>query len=617
MKSAPEPDFLALCPSCKHEQPSSNFRIFRETLPVRFFDYCNACAKSKGYAALYQRNDPGIEPDIQKYVSAGGAEKVEKIDAQARKRKFDIERELAERELAQRHLIPFVKRFMPRYLVGWVHHDICRRLEKFVAAVERGESPRLILAMPPRAGKSLLASDMFPSWVFGKHPDWEIIMTSYAVSLPIEFSRNIRDRVQDPSYTQVFPSTLLREDTTGVEKWRLTLGGGLRAAGVGGGITGMGANILIVDDPFADDEEAQSDNNRAKVKAWFSSTAMTRLAPNNGVLIIATRWHDDDLSGHCLATMKELLEQDVPEEEIDMWELVSYPALAESDEYLFPDGTIQRDVPDVPVGARLLREKGEALHAARYNEAALRRKRNTMPPRQWNAMYQQNPVPDDGEFFSRDMFRFESALSGTKEEYVFITAWDVAIGEKRRNDWTVGCVIAIDSRNMMHVVDLVRGRFSTMEIVNGVCDLIEKWDCIRYGMEHGQISMTLAPLILEEMRRRRIACSIDENLKPIQDKETRATPLRGLMQTGRVTFPPPSSAPWVERAMGEMLRFPSGTHDDIVDSLAWGARMFRTAPRPIIEEFVNKNVERSFRERLDEFGVQIQGHSTETSFMSS
>lgn len=606
-------ELAAYCASCGDTKPLEDYRKFREAAPVRFFDFCIACVDKYGLEPLYEKFPRDVTPEVRDFVLKGGAQKIAEADKQAAKQSELARRDIAQRELARRHMIPFVRRFMPSYKIGWVHHDLCRRLERFVEQIEQGLSPRLIIAMPPRAGKSLLASDYFPSWALGKHPEWEVISTSYAVSLPTNFSRNIRDRLRDPVYTAVFPGTQLREDSQGVEQWRLTAGGGLRAAGVGGGITGMGANILIIDDPFADDEEAQSENNRQKVKDWFTSTAMTRLAPENGVLIIATRWHDDDLSGHCLTLREELLEQGVPTEEIDDWELISYPALAEADEYLFADGSIQRGPAYVPEDARLLRREGEALHPERYSASALRRKKNTMPPRQWNAMYQQNPVPDDGEFFSKDMFRFESFLPGTRDEYTFISSWDVAIGEKRRNDWTVGSVLALDMDNCIHVVDMVRGRLGTMELVNAVCDMIEKWGVSIFGMEHGQIKMTLWPLILEEMRRRKIACVIDDELKPITDKEVRAQPLRGLMQTGRVIFPSPSTAPWVERAIGEMLRFPAGQNDDIVDSLAWGAHMFKRAPRPRNVQVEKKLSEESWKERLHEFGV----NSATASFMSN
>lgn len=603
----------AYCPSCGETMPIESFRKFREVPPVRFFDFCMACVDKYGLEPLYEKLPRDTTPEVAQFVLKGGAQKIQEIDKKAEKTSEIARRDLASRELARRHMLPFVKRFMPSYKAGWVHHDICRRLEKFVEQIEAGMYPRLILAMPPRAGKSLLASDFFPSWALGKHPEWEVISTSYAVTLPEEFSRNIRDRIRDPSYHAVFPDSILRVDSQSIGQWRLTAGGGYRAAGVGTGITGMGANILIVDDPFKDDEEAQSETIREKVKAWFTSTAMTRLAPDNGVLIIATRWHDDDLSGHCLSTRQELMDAGVPEHEVDNWELISYPAMAESDEYLFPDGTIQRGPAHIPMGARLLRREGDALHPDRYTSAALRRIKNTTPPRQWNAMYQQNPVPDDGEFFSKDMFRFESYLAGTREEYTFISAWDVAIGEKRRNDWTVGSVLAIDRDNNVHVVDMIRGRLGTMELVNAVCDQIEKWGVTMFGMEHGQIKMTLWPLIVEEMRKRKITCSIDDELKPVTDKEVRAQPLRGLMQTGRVFFPTPSSAPWVERAIGEMLRFPAGQNDDIVDSLAWAAHMFKRAPRPRNFEVERKMTEESWKDRLHEFGV----NSATASFMSN
>ena len=310
-----------------------------------------------------------------------------------------------------------------------------------------------------------------------------------------------------------------------------------------------------------------------------------------------------------LTLRKALLEEGADPSEIDDWEIVNYPAIAEGDEFLMPTGEIAVD-PLLTEGARLLRRKGEALHPARYDLPRLNRIKSRMPPAQWNALYQQNPVPDDGDFFSKDMFRFESVLEGTRDEYVFLTAWDVAIGEKRRNDWSVGVVVAADARNNMHVVDMVRGRFGTMELVNNACDLIQKWDCQQFGMEHGQIKMTLWPLILEEMRRRKIACAINDDLKPVTDKEARATPLRGLMQTGRVIFPTRSTAPWVETMEAEMLRFPLGAHDDIVDALAWATRLFLRAPRPTSFYIEKGPRERPWRERLDEFGVGISGGRT-------
>lgn len=590
---------------CLHcgPKPLAMFRVFSEAPPVRFYDFCRECEQTIGFPKLYDQHRVGITPEVAKAVLHDDGETLKKQDATTERQREIIRRDLADRELSRRHLIPFVRRFMPNYHADWVHHDIASRLERFVAQIEAGQSPRLILAIPPRHGKSILGSDYLPSWVLGKHPEWEVIAASHSVDLSLKFSRNIRDRLKDPQYAAVFPNTVIRGDNAGAGEWRTTESGGYRAAGVGSGILGMGAHVLIVDDPFPDAEAAYSENNREKVMDWFNTTAMTRLAPGGGALIIAQRWHDLDLTGQVVALRKALIEEGADPEEIDDWEVVNYPAIAEGDEYLMPDGSISVD-PLVTEGARLLRKKGDPLHEQRYNLPRLNRIKSRMPPAQWNALFQQNPVPDDGDFFSKDMFRYEGMLDGTRDEYVFVTAWDVAIGEKRRNDWSVGVVVAADRHNNMHVVDMVRGRFGTHELVNAACDLIQKWDCLQFGMEHGQIKMTLWPLILEEMRRRKIMCSINDDLKPINDKETRATPLRGMMQTGRVFFPLRANAPWVETAVAEMLRFPLGAHDDIVDALAWATRLFQRAPRPYIAARDQLRGERPWRERLEEFGVR-------------
>lgn len=589
-------------------KPLGEFRAFTDTPPIKFFDFCRTCEKSVGFEALY-RQYKTADKEVAAFVLKKGGEDFRRVERTTHREREAVQRDLAERELAQRHIIPFVKRFMPHYHTGWVHHDIASRLERFVRQIENGESPRLILALPPRAGKSILGSDYLPSWVLGKHPEWEVIAASHSVDLSLKFSRNIRDRVQDPKFHAVFPDCVIRGDNAGAGEWRTTQAGGYRAAGVGTGILGMGAHVLIIDDPFPDAEAAYSENNRVKVIDWFNTTAMTRLSPGGGALIIAQRWHDNDLTGHVLLQKKELLDDGVPVEEIDDWKIVNYPAIAEGDEYLMPDGEIMID-PMITEGARLLRRKGEALHPERYNLNRLLRIKHRMPPSQWNALFQQNPVPDDGDFFSKDMFRFSERLEGMRSDYVFLTAWDVAIGEKRRNDYSVGVVVAADARNNMHVVDMVRGRFGTYELVTAACDLIEKWDCIQFGMEHGQIKMTLWPLILEEMRRRKIMCSINDDLKPMTDKEVRANPLRALMQTGRVTFPLSSRAPWVETAMHEMLRFPTGVHDDIVDALAWAARLFQKAPRPSLPSTEIRRLEKPWRETLDEFGVSYGSTGT-------
>lgn len=178
-------------------------------------------------------------------------------------------REMAARTLARRRLLPFIKRFRPKYDAGWVHEDICRRLERFVEQVELGQSPRLLLMMPVRTGKSEIASRHFAPWVLGKHPDWEIIAASGAQSLAMSFSRYIRDLVRDPSYQAVFSGMRLDPSSQSVENWNTTSGGGYLAAGTGSMITGRGAHCLIIDDPVKDAEAADSQVIRDATWEWY------------------------------------------------------------------------------------------------------------------------------------------------------------------------------------------------------------------------------------------------------------------------------------------------------------------------------------------------------------
>lgn len=196
----------------------------------------------------------------------------------------DVNREIAARTLARRRLLPFIKRFRPKYDAGWVHEDICRRLERFVEQVEQGLEPRLLLMMPVRSGKSEIASRHFAPWVLGRHPDWEIIAASGAQSLAMSFSRYIRDLVRDPAYQTVFDHMRLDPSSQSVENWNTTYGGGYLAAGIGTMITGRGAHILVIDDPVKDAEASDSQVIRDAVWEWYMSTAVTRLAPGGGVL---------------------------------------------------------------------------------------------------------------------------------------------------------------------------------------------------------------------------------------------------------------------------------------------------------------------------------------------
>lgn len=594
MSTLPEDLPIVACVSCNALYPITEFRVLSAPgkQPVQFMDFCPACEATHGLPALVRDYAHAISREMEALYKR--VLKTDEIVAVEQDRSQLVQRELARRELCRRHLIYYITQFYPNYVADWVHQDVCRRLERFVQQVERGESPRLILNLPPRHGKSLIASDHFVSWAMGKHPEWEFISTSYAVNLPIGFSRKIRDRIRSPEHQAVFPDAKLRSDATGVEEWMTTCGGRYRAAGVGGGITGTGANILLVDDPYADDEAAQSETQRAKVIDWFNTTAYSRLAPGGGVLIIHTRWHDADLTGALLLDKKEQLEEGASVEEIDDWELVTYPAIAEEDEYLMPDGTIQRGATDEP--GRLLRQKGEAL-TSRYDLNKLNRIRNRLTKSQWNALYQQNPVPDDGDYFTKDDFQFYHTLPGTRDEYTFFSAWDFAIELKKRNDWTVGITGAMNSDGDIYIVDMFRARVGTHGIVEAIADTVQRWDITVLGMEDGQIKKTLQPLVEDELKRRKLYPSFDDELRPLTDKLVRARPLQGMMQRRRIFFPLISMKPWVEKLYNEFLRFPFGVHDDCVDAGAWLARMSARIAPPVFKRRKSKQ-QRSWKQDL-------------------
>ena len=501
--------------------------------------------------------------------------------------------EMAQRVLSRRRLMPFIQRFNPKYQAGWVHNDITRRLERFSREVAEGKSPRLMLLMPPRHGKSEIASRNFPAWHMGQYPDHEFIACSYNVSLAMDFSRKVKQIISDPLYKTVFETTL-DPNNQSTETWGLAGSrGGYVAAGIGGAITGKGAHILLIDDPVKNAEEADSPDTRAKIWEWYLSTAYSRLAPGGGVLIIQTWWHDDDLAGKLQTMMREGHD----DEHVDQFEVIKYPAIAEADEWLdtttdqivrleHSDGPGKDEAPHSRLRAyaradkagwdldtmTFLRAKGEPLHSDRYDlNKLLRIKAQNKGGRWWSALYQQNPVPDDGAYFLKEQFRRAPIPHVTKAN-VYI-AFDFAISEKKQNDYTVGTVGLQDENDTLHVAEILRYKSGdSLFIVESILNLCTRWYSpnLLLGFEDGQIWRAIEALLKKRMRERRIYPSIVV-LRPITDKMARARPLQGRMQQGMISFN--SEGEWFEAARTEMLRFPAGAHDDQVDSIAWMTQM--------------------------------------------
>jgi predicted phage terminase large subunit-like protein len=479
--------------------------------------------------------------------------------------------ELARRVLLRRRLLPFVQHYMPGYQAGWVHDLTCYHLERFSDAVANGESPRLMLLMPPRHGKSKLASEYFPAWHLGRHPVHELISASYNISLPTGFSRRIRTLMRESSYQKIFDETRLDPESQAVEAWSTTLGGGYIAAGVGGGITGKGAHLLLIDDPIKNAEEADSQTTCEGLWDWYGSTAYTRLAPGGGVLIIQTWWSDNDLAGRVQQEMAE-------DPEFDQFQIIKFPAIAEEEEWLTPDKLIWRPSHGVhrPEDSVLLRQAGDALHPERYTAEMLARIKKTLMPRHWSALYQQNPVPDDGLYFTKEMFRsLDKPLPG--DRYIY-QAWDFAITEKQAADFVVGATGALDYEDNIEALNTIRMKGDSFAIVEAMINEYDRFRPLRVGVEDGQIWRAIRPVFEKRCLERRLYPSITE-LKPITDKAARARPLQGRMAMRKVLWP--LDAPWFPTLHREFLRFQAGgTHDDQVDAWAWLAHLILSEAPP-------------------------------------
>lgn len=281
-------------------------------------------------------------------------------------------------------LLPFVTVTHPGCLVGEFHRRLCAALVRFSEAVARGESPRLIIVAPPRHGKTEIVSRRFPVAHMARNPGHSVICMSYAAELAAANSRAARAIARSREASEIWPGLKVGEqvgpDTPDtLDHWGITGGGVYHAAGIGGSMTGFGAHVLVIDDPFKNAQEAGSPARRELVWSEYLSTAQTRLAPGGGIIVMATRWHDDDLTGRLLAAMER--------GEGDRFEVLHFEALS--------TGQIEGD----------WRKPGEALHPERYDAAGLEKRRQVMGASRFEALYQGRPVADGGGAFRASLWR--------------------------------------------------------------------------------------------------------------------------------------------------------------------------------------------------------------------
>ena len=398
-----------------------------------------------------------------------------------------------------------------------------RVLADKLMAVKDGKIKRLMVFMPPRHGKSNLASELFPAWYLGHKPNHQVLFTTYGQDLADGFGRKVRNAVADPKHVRSFPGSVLAEDSQSAKRFNTEAGGVYYAVGAGGAVTGRGADLLLIDDPLKNREEADSRLIRDKLWDWFASTAFTRLMPGGAVVLIQTRWHEDDLAGRLLRGHEG-------------WDVINLPAIAEEND-------------------ALNRPLGTALWPDQYSVDALLNIKQTIGEREFAALYQQRPAPLEGALFRRDWIKHgNSPRSGTR----IAMGVDLAISTRDTADYTAIVVMARDEFGKLYVLDAVRERVDFPNALRLIRNMADKWSPRAILIEQ----VAFQAVVVQELLRQTTLPI--KGVVPDKDKITRAQPLALRYEQGLVWHEMLPS--WFE---DELLAFPNAQHDDSVDALVY------------------------------------------------
>lgn len=450
-----------------------------------------------------------------------------------------LEAEIQRRLKAQTSLAAFIDYRQAGYRPAAHHRFLIEKLE----AVERGEIQRLMVCMPPGSAKSTYSSVEFPAWFLGRNPKLSVIAASHTQELAERFGRRVRNIVASEECSRVF-GVGVADDSSSAGRWDTDKGGEYFAAGVGGSITGRRADLAVIDDPVKSREDADSERSREKAWDWYTNDLLTRLKPGARQIVVMTRWHEDDLGGRIL------------ERERDRWELIELPMEA---------------MPGDPLG----RKPGERLWAEWFTDDMLAVAK--MDTRAWNALYQQQPASDDGDYFRREWLADYEAVPPLLHVY---GASDYAVTDGG-GDYTEHGVFGLDPMGNVYVLDWWRGQTASDVWIEKLCDLIAKHKPLCWFGESGPIRKAIEPFLLRRMNERRTLCRL-EWAASISDKPTRARSIQALASMGKLFWP--RSAEWKADVQGQMLRFPAGKHDDAVDVLSLIGRSLEFVKPPKVRE---------------------------------
>ena len=378
-----------------------------------------------------------------------------------------------------------------------------------------------MIFMPPRHGKSELATKRFPAWFLGRNPDRQVIQASYNSDLAKDFGRQVRNIFQERRFQNVFQGVELAQDSKAADRWNTSKNGAYVAAGVGTAVTGRGADILIIDDPLKDREEAESETRRETVWNWYTSTAYTRLQGMRAEILVQTRWHEDDLAGRLLEAEAKGGKK---------WDKLILPALMSD---------------------------GGALWPERFPVNVLQEIKQTIGPRDWSALYQQEPAPDDGTFFLKAWFKRHE--KPPERCHVYMTS-DYAVTEGD-GDYTEHAIWGVDGTGRIFQLDWWHGQTASDEWIEQKLHMIRKWKPICAFGEAGVIQKAIEPMLKRRMTETSTRCRM-EWLPSIHDKATRARAFQSRAAMGEVSLLDDERG---ERVLKQLLAFPAGKHDDAVD----------------------------------------------------